>query len=294
MNLQEQISRIKNVIQMISESNYLTQPMKMGVEDDEVEILQTLLKIPVTGEFDQETEDCVREFQTFTDIRIDGIVGPETRGKLNDLLDDKLQGWLGCKKTPLEDKKESLGGLDPNAPKATSGTQNISSKDIVGSDWRSCKAWFGKGGLAKWGDKIKIEKNTSGFLISYDGPASGLSIAHAMNGGDTIHQLYNVLICEINPFLAQGKMKPNLDGITFQTGKNGKNSMLSIFVPLTSAEGVWQLDRRGGWGHDPGGGKMSRKCSKLTKEGKECIGPVTKVVNGPFGKITEYFITHQG
>ena len=294
MNLQEQISRIKNVIQMISESNYLTQPMKMGVEDDEVETLQTLLKIPVTGEFDQETEDCVREFQTFTDIRIDGIVGPETRGKLNDLLDDKLQGWLGCKKTPLEGKKESLGGLDPNAPKATSGTQNISSSDIVGSDWRSCKAWFGKGGLAKWGDKIKIEKNTSGFLISYDGPASGLSIAHAMNGGDTIHQLYNVLICEINPFLAQGKMKPNLDGITFQTGKNGKNSMLSIFVPFTSTEGVWQLDRRGGWGHDPGGGKMSRKCSKLTKEGKECIGPVTKVVNGPFGKITEYFITHQG
>ena len=293
MNLQEQISRIKNVMQFISESKYLTQPMKMGFENDEVETVQELMKIPVTGEFDQETEDCVKEFQTFTDIRIDGIVGPETRGKLNDLLDNKIKGWLGCKKTPLENKTQTVVGLDPNAPKGTSGTQNISSDNIVGSDWRSCKAFRGKGGLAKWGDKIKIEANTSGFLISYNGPSSGLSIAHAMNGGDTIHQLYNVLICEINPFLAQGGMKPNIDGITFQTGKNGKDSMLSILVPITKGDGVWQLDRRGGWNHDPGGGKMSRKCAKLTKQGKECIGPVTKVANGPFGKITEYFVTHQ-
>jgi len=293
MNLQEQISRIKNVIRMINEENYLTQSMKIGSEDEEINALQELLMIPETGDFDEQTEDCVKEFQAFTDIKIDGIVGPETRSKLNDLIDNKIKGWLGCKKTPLENKTQTATALDPNAPKTTSGKQSISSEDIVGSNWKSCKAWFGKGGLNKWGDKIKIEGNTSGFVITYNGPASGLSIAHAANGGDTIHQLYNVLICEINQTLAQGNLKPNIDGISFQTGKDGKNSMLSILVPFTKADGVWQLDRRGGWGHDPGAGKMSAKCSKLNKNNQECIGPVTKVVNGPFGKITEYFITHQ-
>ena len=293
MNLNEELKRIKNVIQMISESNYLTKPMKLGLENNEVEVLQDLMKIPTSGEFDQETEDCVKEFQTFTDIRIDGIVGPETRGKLNDLMDGKVKGWLGCKKTPMKDKEEISSMLDPKAPKGTSGKQSVSSDKIVGNDWRSCKAWYAKGGLSKWSDYIKINKNTSGFMATYNGPASGIAIAHAANGGDTVHQLFNVLICEINPFLSQGNMKPNLDKITFETGKNGKNSMLSIFVPFDKSEGVWQLDRRGGWGHDPGPSKMAGKCSKENKSGNECIGPITKVVNGPFGKITEYFITHQ-
>jgi hypothetical protein len=38
---------------------------------------------------------------------------------------------------------------------------------------------------------------------------------------------------------------------------------------------------------------MSRKCSSVNKKDKECVGPVTKVAQGPFGKITEYFITHE-
>ena len=139
---------------------------------------------------------------------------------------------------------------------------------------------------------IKIDKNTSGFMATYNGPASGIAIAHAANGGDTVHQLFNVLICEINPFLSQGNMKPNLDKITFQTGKNGKNSMLSIFVPFDKSEGVWQLDRRGGWGHDPGSSKMENKCEKLEKNQETCIGPIQNVSTGDFGKITEYFITH--
>jgi hypothetical protein len=286
MNLQEQISRIKNVIQMISESNYLTQPMKMGVEDDEVETLQTLLKIPATGEFDQETEDCVREFQTFTDIKIDGIVGPETRGKLNELLDDKIKGWLGCKKTIKSSEIQNKEGI-------VKQPSQINSSDIVGSSWRSCKAWASKGGLTKWGDKVNISASKNQFEISYQGPSSGLSIAHAKGGGDTIHQVYNILVCELNPYLAQGGMKPDINGITINGGKSVKGATLTIKVPLVDAQGVYQIDRRGGWNHNPGPTKMALKCKKLTQEGKICEGPVTKVVTAPFGKITEYFVTHQ-
>lgn len=286
MNLQEQISRIKNVIQMISESNYLTQPMKMGVEDDEVETLQTLLKIPVTGEFDQETEDCVREFQTFTDIKIDGIVGPETRGKLNELLDDKIKGWLGCKKTIKSSEIQNKEGI-------VKQPSQINSSDIVGSSWKSCKAWASKGGLTKWGDKVNISASKNQFEISYQGPSSGLSIAHAKGGGDTIHQVYNILVCELNPYLAQGGMKPDINGITINGGKSVKGATLTIKVPLVDAQGVYQIDRRGGWNHNPGPTKMALKCKKLTQEGKICEGPVTKVVTAPFGKITEYFVTHQ-
>jgi len=286
MNLQEQISRIKNVIQMIDESNYLTQPMKMGVEDDEVETLQTLLKIPVTGEFDQETEDCVIEFQTFTDIKIDGIVGPETRGKLNELLDDKIKGWLGCKKTIKSSEIQNKEGI-------VKQPSQINSSDIVGSSWKSCKAWASKGGLTKWGDKVNISASKNQFEISYQGPSSGLSIAHAKGGGDTIHQVYNILVCELNPYLAQGGMKPDINGITINGGKSVKGATLTIKVPLVDAQGVYQIDRRGGWNHNPGPTKMALKCKKLTQEGKICEGPVTKVVTAPFGKITEYFVTHQ-
>lgn len=286
MNLQEQISRIKNVIQMISESNYLTQPMEMGVEDDEVETLQTLLKIPVTGEFDQETEDCVIEFQTFTDIKIDGIVGPETRGKLNELLDDKIKGWLGCKKTIKSSEIQNKEGI-------VKQPSQINSSDIVGSSWKSCKAWASKGGLTKWGDKVNISASKNQFEISYQGPSSGLSMAHAKGGGDTIHQVYNILVCELNPYLAQGGMKPDINGITINGGKSVKGATLTIKVPLVDAQGVYQIDRRGGWNHNPGPTKMALKCKKLTQEGKICEGPVTKVVTAPFGKITEYFVTHQ-
>jgi hypothetical protein len=173
------------------------------------------------------------------------------------------------------------------------GQSIISSKDIVGSQWRSCKAWTKNGGLNKWGDRVKISKSSSEFKISYEGPTSGVSMAHAGGGGDTIHQVYNILICEINPFLSQGGMKPDLDGINIQGGKSSKGGTITIRVPLTKTDGVYQLDRRGGWNHDPRSNKMSNKCRKINKSGKECIGPVTKIVTAPFGKITEYFITHQ-
>ena len=275
---------------LLTEAENFSLQLKLGSNNDEVKLLQNLLKIDESGDFDEETDECVKEFQNFSEIKIDGIVGPETRGKLEELISGELKGWLGCKKTPLKDPQEidSFGGSDD----ATNKSSIVTPDKIVGSEWRSCKAW-NSGGKSEHGSKFKITKNSNGFMIGYNGPANGLSIAHASGGGDTIHQVYNVLICEMNPFLAQGGLKPNLDGIRFETAQQRGNSQLNIYVPLTKGDGVWQIDRRGGWNHDPGSSKMERKCKKINKDGKECIGPVQKIATGPYGKITEYFVTHQ-
>jgi hypothetical protein len=282
---------MKEMMGLITEENSFTKHLEIGSNNDEVKVLQNLLKIDETGDFDEETDECVKEFQNFSEIKIDGVVGPETRDKLQELIDGKLNGWLGCKKTPLKEPTnlDSFGGSDQSTNKLSVVTPD----KIVGSEWGSCKAWKSKGGMSKYGDKFKIVKNSTGFMIGYNGPSSGLSIANAKNGTDTIHQTYNVLICEINPFLAQGGLKPNINGIRFEAAQQRGSSQLNIYVPLTKGEGVWQLDRRGGWNHDPGSGKMERKCKKINKDGKECIGPVQKIATGPYGKITEYFVTHQ-
>jgi hypothetical protein len=187
--------------------------------------------------------------------------------------------------------KDILGLMSGNKD-IKNDVKPITSNKVVGSGWKSCKAWRTKGGASGWGDKIKVDKGSSQFKVTYKGPSSGLSIAHAANGGDTIHQLYNFLICEINPFLGQGKMKPKIDSIKTEGGKNGKNSTLSITVPIERSDETYQLDRRGGWGHDPGPSKMSSKCSEVKSKGGKCFGPVKNILQAPFGKITEYFITH--
>jgi peptidoglycan hydrolase-like protein with peptidoglycan-binding domain len=282
MNLQEELRRIQTLMS-------LNENIKMGSSDtDSVIRLQRLLGFKETGIFDSEMDDCVREFQEFADIKVDGIVGPITQGKLDDTLLGDLKGWTGCKGTSSMSKTPN--SMDKSVNYDTP-VKSLSSS-IVGSGWNSCKAWRNKGGLNSWGDKIKIEKSSSQFKISYNGPSSGLSIAHAKGGGDTIHQLYNVLICEINPFLAGGKLLPDIENISTSGGKNGSNSTLTITIPLKTTKNTYQLDRRGGWNHDPGSSKMESKCKEINGKGGKCIGPVKNVVQGPFGKITEYFVVH--
>jgi hypothetical protein len=210
-----------------------------------------------------------------TDAQLD-----EQLDRMKDIMSNLLSK-LGIDLDTLGSDKTSPTSVSPTDPK------------VVGSGWKSCKAWKANGSLNKWGDKIKIDESSSQFKISYTGPSSGLSIAHAANGRDTIHQLYNVLICEMNPFLAKGGMKPNIDGISAQGGKNSDGkSTLTITVPIEKSDETYQIDRRGGWGHDPGASKMSNKCSEIKGKGGKCFGPVKKVVDAKFGKITEYFITH--
>jgi hypothetical protein len=168
----------------------------------------------------------------------------------------------------------------------------VGPKGVLGSEWKSCKAWRSKGGLAGWSENVDVDKSSSQFKITYKGPSSGLSIAHASNGRDTIHQLFNILICELNQFLYEGNLKPNINNIKTEGGKSGKNSTLTITVPLEHSEDTYQLDRRGGWGHDPGSSKMASKCAEIESKGGECFGPVKNVTQAQFGKITEYFITY--
>jgi hypothetical protein len=56
---------------------------------------------------------------------------------------------------------------------------------------------------------------------------------------------------------------------------------------------IWQIDRRGGWGHTGGESVIKSKSEKLKKAGVDIEGPVT-VISDTFGgsKITEYFITY--
>ena len=291
MNLQEDIKRIKEVMGIITEDSVdgkirdlikrLIDKFKstklFDMETNEANKIQTILGMEKTGDIkDYESKECVKEFQRFADLKDDGIVGPKTMQKIKKLVDGELNGWEGCKKTekPVIKPQESLN------------------PSVVGSGWKSCKAWRNKGGLGFWGKNFQINESTNNFTISYKGPGSGLSIAHAANGGDTLHQVYNVLICEINPFLAKNKLKPVIDNIQVSGGKDGKESTLTISVPLEKSEYTYQLDRRGGWNHNPGPSKMNEKCKSVNNKGGECVGPIKKVVQGGFGKITEYFITH--
>lgn len=301
MKLNEEILRIKKIMNLLVEENNFIQYMKIGTKSDEVKRLQEILKIEASGEFTPETKKCVEELQDHFKIKKDGIVGPETRNVLNNYLKGKTEGWIGCKKTTSKDNVDVNKQTEtPTTPQVTSSettptnvTQDNTKSGIVGSDWNSCKDWRSQGGLTKWGDLVSISKSDSEFNITYTGPSFGLAIAHAKKGKDTVHQVFNVLICEINPFLFKGGLKPDIEKIESSTWKEGKDSSIKITVPLLKEEGTYQLDRRGGWGHDPGGSKMAQKCNELKGKDKFCIGPVKNVVTGPFGKITEYFITHQ-
>ena len=213
-----------------------------------------------------------------------------TEQELTGLLKDIIGMISGKDKVSNSVNIDSKSNTQTNSSVDSSNV--TSSNNVVGSGWKSCKSLKSKGGLSKWGDKIKVNKGPNQFKITYTGPQSGLNIAHAANGGDTIHQLYNVLICEINPFLSQGKMMPKIENIKTEGGKNGTDSTISITVPIEKSEDTYQIDRRGGWGHDPGSSKMDSKCKEVNRKGGKCFGPIKNILQAPFGKITEYFIAH--
>ena len=109
MNLQEQISRIQSMMGLITESNF-----KLGDSDDKIEEIQGVLKLEKTGSFNEPTEKCVKEFQTFTNIKIDGIVGPETTGELEKLKNGEIKNWLGCNKTVKTKSTENINNSSGN------------------------------------------------------------------------------------------------------------------------------------------------------------------------------------
>lgn len=164
--------------------------------------------------------------------------------------------------------------------------------NIIGSSWKSCSVWSKKGKI-NHGNKFNFVLSATSIEISYLGPSSGLVISHSKNGTDTMHQVFNVLICEFNPYLAKIKAKPLLDNISYKTWveikDKKKNYGIDVKIPLEKSDVSFQIDRRGGWNHDATSGlnEMLLKCKKNTN----CYGPITKKFKGEFGIITEHFIT---
>lgn len=238
----------------------------------------------------EEEKNRIRNLYNINESFAD-MVGDKLKSGFSSALKNQFKSFIdkfGGSEEELEDIFKDIDSSSELEDKIKDVSSTPTSSDIVGSQWGSCKSFRNKGGLSKYDDLFDISKSSSNFRISYNGPTSGLNIAHKTNGTDTIHQVFNVLICEINPWLYNNKLKPDIKNIRFETGKEGKKSKLSISIPLTKSGRIYQLDRRGGWGHLGGKDKMDQKCRKMD----DCIGPITQVVNGPFGKITEYFITY--
>lgn len=150
---------------------------------------------------------------------------------------------------------------------------------------KSCNCWEDCSGPYYWDGslgrpKIKIEKSKTYFKITYEGPVSGYLIKHGKCGsGDSMHQTCNVLTYEINKYLKDKNLKPDIDNIDFK--REGKTFI--IMVPLSSSEKSYKLERRGGMGHDPGAGSV--KGVYGDRDGFE--GPVRYSSGG----ITEYFVS---
>ena len=165
----------------------------------------------------------------------------------------------------------------------------------TGESWTSCRQWgahHSKFMSGEGGAKISISSTSTSFKLSYQGPSSGISIAHA-NGssGDTLHQLFNVLICELNPRLAQKNVKPDIDSITSTCTKSDDKYNMSITVPLMSSDRAWQLNHRGGWRKSDPGDAEVKSLSVYNKALRE--GPARHVTQVPGGNsIYTYFITY--
>lgn len=77
--------------------------LKKGMKGDEVKDLQQVLmelgyglpEFGADGIFGQETERAVREFQADHSLKVDGIVGPKTRTKIQEVVDARNEGVEG-------------------------------------------------------------------------------------------------------------------------------------------------------------------------------------------------------
>ena len=163
----------------------------------------------------------------------------------------------------------------------------------TGETWSSCRQWASQRSKylgSEEGVYVGIELSTTQFQLTYIGPDTGLSLAHANKGtGDTLHQLFNVLICEINPWLADNKIRPNIADIKTQCNAQDKVFELIIQVPLEPSDRAWQMNHRGGWGHDPGVGAV--KSTSPDTPDREIATEITMIPNVG-GTITTHFATY--
>jgi len=165
----------------------------------------------------------------------------------------------------------------------------------TGETWSSCRQWQGHRTRYMSGESpaiVTFQKASTLFQLEYIGPNSGISLAHA-NGstGDTLHQLFNVLICELNAWLVDKKLKPVIQDIVTRCTKDRNNYIFLIQVPLDPAEAAWQLNHRGSWGKSDPGESVVTSIDAYKTPGVE--GPARNVTTIPAGNsIYTYFITY--
>ena len=162
----------------------------------------------------------------------------------------KLRGDKGSEETA-----DIISGTNTSA--STSNVEVKSSRnDEYSCPNHDCWTHFGKEAFwngnntigGKRVPEIKVDRQKNLFTITYKGPAFGFLLKHGTGGkGDTIHQLLNVLTTELNPYLRDNKLKPEIKKIRMDMA----GSNLSVSVPLIPAPGGAQygIDRRGGLGH---------------------------------------------
>ena len=163
----------------------------------------------------------------------------------------------------------------------------------TGETWSSCRQWASQRSKylgSEEGVYVGIELSTTQFQLTYIGPDTGLSLAHANKGtGDTLHQLFNVLICEINPWLADNKIRPNIADIKTQCNAQDKVFELIIQVPLEPSDRAWQINHRGSWGGVPSI-NLIKSASPDVPERE--LHTDTVVIPNDGGKIITHFATY--
>jgi len=182
----------------------------------------------------------------------------------------------------------------------------------TGESWTACRQWKSHRNQFKSGTaqaKITITHLVSSFVLRYVGPKSGISISHASGGsGDTLHQLFNVMVCELNPWLALNNAKPLIDHIVTECKYDSgtKKYEFIIIVPYKYFDPTniftnmynktmgqktvehWQINHRGGWGHDPGVGAVKAASPKSPQ--LETATTVTTIPNSKNVITTHYAI----
>ena len=191
------------------------------------------------------------------------------------------------KKEEEEQKKKE----EENKKKRDELAKKVNPDDLIGG-WGSCTN-FDKN---KNSDYIKNNLTVTfgnEFQITWTGKFSGIQLAPAKTQTDTVHQLFNILICELNPYLIESGKKPLIDKITAKKIKVGDKTAAQITVPLEDGgDYLWQINRRGGWGHTDGLNIVKSDADRRKKKGFIVEGPIT-IKSDVFNTsvITEYFTT---
>ena len=163
----------------------------------------------------------------------------------------------------------------------------------TGETWSSCRQWASQRTRYMSGQEkavVTIQKSSTMFQLEYVGPSTGISLAHAKGGReDTLHQLFNIMICEINPWLKDMQSKPRLNDIVTRCLKDGEYYIFLIQVPLDESDRSWQINHRGGWGHDPGLGAVRSVTPNVPQRE---LHTDTTLIPDDGGIITTHFATY--